>query len=146
MLTDYHPLEDWPRPPAAIPHARLCDPPLGARVTVAGLVLVRQRPGTAKGVVFLTLEDETGVANVVIWKTVFLRFRRAVVAGRLLRVTGRLQRDNEVVHVVAELIEDISDLLDELLAPEGGEALDPAPAGAEAGAEVEAGAEADGGP
>ncbi|MBC7140615.1 MAG: hypothetical protein H5U18_00375, partial [Rhodobacteraceae bacterium] len=87
------------------------------RVTVAGLVLVRQRPGTAKGVTFLTLEDETGVANVVVWKAVFQRFRRAVVAGRLLRVTGRLQRDSEVVHVVAELIEDITDMLDELLAP-----------------------------
>lgn len=117
MLTDYHPLKDWPRPPAALPHARLNEPPQGTRVTVAGLVLVRQRPGTAKGVIFLTLEDETGVANVVVWAKVFQRFRRAVVAGRLLRVTGRLQRDTEVVHVVAELIEDITPLLDELLAP-----------------------------
>ncbi len=117
MLTDYAPLSDWPRPPAAIPHARLGEPPGGARVTVAGLVLVRQRPGTAKGVTFLTLEDETGVANVVIWRQVFQRFRRAVVAGRLLRVTGRLQRDSEVVHVVAELVEDITDMLDDLLAP-----------------------------
>lgn len=133
MLTDYHPLHDWPRPPAALPHDRLCDPPSGARVTVAGLVLVRQRPGTAKGVVFLTLEDETGVANVVIWQKVFQRFRRAVVAGRLLRVTGRLQRDNEVVHVVAEVIEDISDLLDTLLAPDSGRRLAPAPARADEG-------------
>ncbi|MEY3307190.1 MAG: hypothetical protein RLZZ413_1228, partial [Pseudomonadota bacterium] len=53
----------WPRPPAALPHARLNEPPAGARVTVAGLVLVRQRPGTAKGVIFVTLEDETGVCN-----------------------------------------------------------------------------------
>lgn len=133
MLTDYHPLHDWPRPPAALPHARLRDPPSGARVTVAGLVLVRQRPGTAKGVVFVTLEDETGVANVVIWQKVFQRFRRAVVAGRLLRVTGRLQRDNEVVHVVAEVIEDISDLLDTLLAPDSGRRLAPAPARADEG-------------
>jgi DNA-directed RNA polymerase len=117
MLTDYHPLQDWPRPPAALPHARLNEPPRGALVTVAGLVLVRQRPGTAKGVVFLTLEDETGVANIVVWRKVFLLFRRAVVAGRLLRVTGRLQRDSEVVHIVAEQIEDISDMLDELLRP-----------------------------
>lgn len=117
MLTDYHPLRDWPRPPAALPHSRLNEPPREARVTVAGLVLVRQRPGTAKGVVFLTLEDETGVANVVVWRKIFLRFRRAVVAGRLLRVTGRLQRDSEVVHIVAEVIEDISDMLDELLRP-----------------------------
>lgn len=84
---------------------------------VAGLVLVRQRPGTAKGVIFVTLEDETGVCNVVIWAKVFERFRRAVIAGRLLRVTGRLQREAGVVHVVAEEIEDLSHLLDELLRP-----------------------------
>ncbi|MDH3264737.1 MAG: OB-fold nucleic acid binding domain-containing protein [Paracoccaceae bacterium] len=105
----------WPRPPAALPAGRLDEPPGGARVTVAGLVLVRQRPGTAKGVIFLTLEDETGVANVVVWAKVFETYRRAVIAGRLLRVTGRLQREAGVTHVVAEHIEDISEMLDELL-------------------------------
>jgi len=107
----------WPRPPAAVPHARLAEVPAGARVTVAGLVLVRQRPGTARGVIFVTLEDETGVANVVVWAKVYERFRRAVIAGRLLRVTGRLQREAGVVHVVAERIEDVSHLLDLLLRP-----------------------------
>jgi single-strand DNA-binding protein len=107
----------WPRPPACIPAGRLDLPPAGARVAVAGLVLVRQRPGTAKGVVFLTLEDETGTCNVVVWAKVFERFRRAVIAARLLRVTGRVQRESGVVHVVAEQVEDISALLDELLAP-----------------------------
>ena len=68
-------------------------------------MLVRQRPGTAKGVIFLTLEDETGVTNVVVWATIYERFRRAVISGRLLRVTGRLQREAGVVHVVAEVIE-----------------------------------------
>ncbi len=111
---------DWPRPPAALPHARLADPPAGARVTVAGLVLVRQRPGTAKGVIFVTLEDETGVANVVVWAKTFERYRRAVIGGRLLRVTGRLQREAGVVHVVAETIEDISGMLDLLLRPDAG--------------------------
>jgi DNA polymerase III alpha subunit len=82
---------------------------------VAGLVLVRQRPGTAKGVIFVTLEDETGVCNVVVWAKTYERFRRAVISGRLLRVTGRLQRDAGVVHVVAELIEDLSPMLDQLL-------------------------------
>ena len=105
----------WPRPPAALPHARLNEPPAGARVTVAGLVLVRQRPGTAKGVIFVTLEDETGVCNVVVWAKTYERFRRAVISGRLLRITGRLQRDAGVVHVVAELIEDLSPMLDQLL-------------------------------
>jgi DNA polymerase III alpha subunit len=85
-------------------------------VAVAGLVICRQRPGTAKGVIFLTLEDETGVANIVVWAAVFERFRRAVIAGRCLKVTGRLQRDGDVVHVVAEGVEDISALLDEITA------------------------------
>ena len=107
----------WPRPPKALQAARLGEPPAGARVTVAGLVLVRQRPGTAKGVIFVTLEDETGTANVVVWANVYDRFRRAVIAGRLLRVTGKLQREAGVVHVVAETIEDLSPLLDRLLEP-----------------------------
>lgn len=107
----------WPRPPSALPAGRLDEPPGGARVCVAGLVLLRQRPGTAKGVIFVTLEDETGTANVVVWASVYERFRRAVISGRLLRVTGRLQRDSGVVHVVAELIEDLSPLLDRLLQP-----------------------------
>lgn len=107
----------WPRPPACLPHSWLDVPPAGARVTVAGLVLVRQRPGTAKGVIFLTLEDETGVCNVVVWAKTYERFRRAVIAGRLLRVTGPIQRESGVVHVVAEQIEDISPMLDALLTP-----------------------------
>ncbi|WP_245972112.1 OB-fold nucleic acid binding domain-containing protein [Rhodovulum iodosum] len=115
---------DWPRPPACLPHALLDRQPAGARVCVAGLVLVRQRPGTAKGVIFVTLEDETGVANVVVWAKVFERFRRAVIAGRLLRVTGRVQRECGVVHVVAESIEDISHMLDALLHPDGTRAAD----------------------
>ena len=82
---------------------------------MAGLVICRQRPGTAKGVIFVTLEDGTGVANVVVWANVFERYRRAVIAGRCLRVTGRLQRDGDVVHVVAEHVEDISALLDEIV-------------------------------
>ena len=109
------PHSNWPRPPAALTADRLRDPPEGARITVAGLVILRQRPGTAKGVIFLTLEDETGVVNIVVWRSLYERFRRAVIAGRLLRITGRLQRESGVVHVIAEKIEDISPLLDELL-------------------------------
>ena len=106
---------DWPRPPACLPHHLLHLPPEGARVAVAGLVLVRQRPGTAKGVIFVTLEDEFSTCNVVIWQAVYQRFRRAVIAGRLLRVTGRVQRQSGVTHVVAETIEDLSPLLDDLV-------------------------------
>lgn len=114
---------DWPRPPACLPADRLEDPPQGARVTVAGLVILRQRPGTAKGVVFVTLEDETGVVNVIVWRKIYERFRRAVIAGRLLRVTGRVQRAHSVTHVIAEEIEDISHMLDLLVS---GEPLPPA--------------------
>ena len=106
--------------------------PDGARVAVAGLVICRQRPGTAKGVIFLTLEDETGVANIVVWAKVFERFRRAVIAGRCLKVTGRLQRDGDVVHLVAECVEDISALLDEIVALPLPDGPPPAPSGPEA--------------
>lgn len=108
---------DWPRPPAALTASRLVEPPNGARVTVAGLVILRQRPGTANGVIFVTLEDETGVVNVIVWRSLYEHFRRAVIAGRLLRVTGRIQRDNNVTHVIAERIEDLSPLLDSLVTP-----------------------------
>jgi DNA-directed RNA polymerase len=104
-----------PRPPQCLTAGQLVLPRDGARVAVAGLVVCRQRPGTAKGVIFLTLEDETGVANVVVWAKVFETFRRAVIAGRCLKVTGRVQRDGDVVHVVAERIEDISALLDTIV-------------------------------
>jgi single-strand DNA-binding protein len=110
---------NWPRPPRALPHNRLDEPPDGAVVCVAGLVLVRQRPGTAKGVIFLTLEDETGISNIVVWEKTYEKFRRAVVAGRLLRVTGKLQREGMVVHIIAGKVEDISPMLDELLRPAG---------------------------
>lgn len=105
----------WPTPPSALRADQLDLPPDGARVTVAGLVILRQRPGTAKGVIFLTLEDETGVVNIVVWRNLYETYRRAVIAGRLLRITGRIQRENGVVHVVSEQIEDISPLLDKLL-------------------------------
>jgi DNA-directed RNA polymerase len=105
----------WPRPPRCLTAHQLELPPNGARVAVAGIVICRQRPGTAKGVIFVTLEDETGIANIVVWAKVFERFRRAVIAGRCLKVTGPLQRDGDVVHVVAERIEDISPLLDEIV-------------------------------
>ncbi|PCH67219.1 MAG: hypothetical protein COC12_11750 [Rhodobacteraceae bacterium] len=110
---------DWPRPPSCLVAARLDTPPEGARITVAGLVILRQRPGTAKGVIFLTLEDETGIVNVIVWRKLYERFRRAVISGRMLRVTGRLQRAHSVIHVIAEQIEDISPMLDRLLQDPG---------------------------
>ena len=80
-------------------------------VTVAGVVLVRQKPGTAKGVVFITLEDETGTVNLVIWKKMMVKFRRTVMSARLIAVRGRVQREGDVIHVVAhDLIDRTADL------------------------------------
>jgi error-prone DNA polymerase len=83
----------------------------GRRVEVAGLTLVRQRPGTASGVIFVTLEDETGVANLVVWPSVFERYRRALLGAQLMVVRGKLQREGIVIHVVADALIDRSDLL-----------------------------------
>ncbi len=92
------------------------------RVSTCGLVITRQRPGTASGVIFITLEDETGVANVVVWPKVYAHFRRAVIGGRLLRITGRLQREGMVIHLIAEDVTDLSARLSTL--GQGGE-IDP---------------------
>ncbi|KQB14710.1 error-prone DNA polymerase [Rhodobacter capsulatus] len=109
-----HPMELMrPGLPGLTCHDRLVTAPLG-RSSVCGLVITRQRPGTASGVIFLTLEDETGVANIVVWPKVYERFRRAVMGGRLLRVTGRLEREGIVVHLIAERIEDLSPRLSDL--------------------------------
>jgi error-prone DNA polymerase len=96
-----------------VPHSELVTAPLG-HVAVCGLVITRQRPGTASGVIFMTLEDETGVSNVVVWPKVYERFRRQVLGGRLLRVSGYLQREGIVVHLIAQRIEDLSSRLGEL--------------------------------
>jgi error-prone DNA polymerase len=92
-------------------------------VTVAGLVLIRQRPGTAKGVVFLTLEDETDIANIIVWPKAFERNRRTVMTARFLAVRGRLQRAGLVIHVVAESFIDLSATLPWLR--EGGDLFSP---------------------
>ncbi|MCE3289313.1 MAG: dnaE, partial [Caulobacter sp.] len=90
----------------AIPAVRVDSDPTGRRTAVAGVVLVRQRPGTAKGVCFITLEDETGVANVVVWPKVFEQFRPVIMGARMILVRGRLQRAEGVTHLVAESLED----------------------------------------
>jgi len=78
---------------------------------VAGLVLVRQKPGSAKGVMFITIEDETGLANLVIWPSLYEEQRRIVLASSLLIVDGKVQKEGEVVHIVATRLYDGSDLL-----------------------------------
>ncbi|MDW6021986.1 error-prone DNA polymerase [Mesorhizobium sp. BAC0120] len=95
------------------PNARLAQVPDGKRVSVAGLVLVRQRPGKGNAI-FLTLEDEKSVANVIVWQRRFERFRPIVMGSRFIRVTGRLQKESDVIHIVAERMEDLTPWLAEL--------------------------------
>ena len=104
------------RSKALTPTEELPQRPDRASATIIGVVTVRQRPGSAKGVIFLTVEDETASANVVVWPPIYQRFRRAIIAGRFLRITGRIQRDpiSQVTHLVAQKVEDISDRLDQL--------------------------------
>ncbi|MEQ1902253.1 MAG: error-prone DNA polymerase [Devosia sp.] len=92
----------------------------GQRVEVAGLVLVRQRPGTASGIVFATLEDETGIANIVIWKKVFDTNRSLILGSKLLAVKGKLQVEGLVIHVIAE---GFTDMTDDLLALANGHSI-----------------------
>lgn len=83
----------------------------GARLSVAGLVLVRQKPGSANGVMFITIEDETANANLVIWPLLFEKQRRLILSAGMIAVRGRVQREGEVIHVVAEHLMDLSDRL-----------------------------------
>ena len=83
----------------------------GRRIRIAGLVLVRQRPGTAKGVVFMTLEDETGTANVIVWPKMFEAFRPVVIGARFVAVTGTLQSTDGVIHLVASKLQDLTPML-----------------------------------
>jgi error-prone DNA polymerase len=97
-------------PRGIIQHDLLQTMPSGRRVTVAGLVLVRQRPG-AGNAIFLTLEDETAVANAILWPRVFEAYRPVIMGARMISVTGMLQNEQGVIHVVAEHFEDLSPLL-----------------------------------
>jgi error-prone DNA polymerase len=83
----------------------------GRHVKTAGLVLVRQMPGTAKGVMFMTIEDETGVSNLVIWKSLYEKQRRIALGAHLIGVDGRIQREGDVVHLVAYKLHDLSGLM-----------------------------------
>ena len=83
----------------------------GARTHISGLVTCRQRPGSANGVVFMTIEDETAIANVIVWPKVFERLRPVVLGARYIAVTGRVQEESGVIHVVAEQLEDLTPFL-----------------------------------
>lgn len=87
----------------------------GQLVKVAGLVLVRQRPGTAGGVCFITIEDETGFTNLVVFEKLFEKYRKEILHSRLLMVEGRLQREGQVVHVIVSKCVDLTKLLGKLV-------------------------------
>ena len=86
----------------------------GARATVSGLVTCRQRPGSANGVIFMTIEDETAMANIIVWPKTFERLRPIVLGARYVSVRGKVQEESGVIHVVAEHIEDLTHLLAQL--------------------------------
>lgn len=83
----------------------------GRWIELAGLVLVRQKPGSAKGVMFITLEDETDVANLVVWTSIFEKNRRTVLGAPMMGVRGQVQREGDVIHVIAQRLDDLSGLL-----------------------------------
>lgn len=97
-----------------VPAARLKDLQSGQCVRVAGLVITKQRPGTASGVIFITLEDESGYANLIVWKKISEEQREALLHARLMGVEGELQKEGKVIHVLARNLVDHSDLLGEL--------------------------------
>jgi len=83
----------------------------GRWIELAGIVLVRQKPGSAKGVMFITLEDETNVANLVVWTNIFEKNRRTVLGAAMMGVRGQVQREGEVIHLIAQRLDDLSPLL-----------------------------------
>ena len=97
-----------------IPNRELWEQPDGRSVTAAGLVITRQRPGSASGVTFVTMEDETGYVNLIVWKRVADAQRAALLESRLLLVRGKLQREGDVLHVIAHRLTDLSALLGDL--------------------------------
>ena len=98
-----------------MPNQELWDQPTGRSVTVAGLVITRQRPGSASGVTFVTMEDETGYVNLVVWERVATEQRAALLESRLLLVRGTLQREGDVLHVIAKRLINLSELLGDLV-------------------------------
>jgi error-prone DNA polymerase len=83
----------------------------GQRVTVAGVVLMRQKPGSANGVMFMTIEDETDIANIIVWPSLYDKQRRLILSSGMMAIRGRYQREGGVTHLIAEHLINLSDLL-----------------------------------
>ncbi|MGB6309112.1 MAG: OB-fold nucleic acid binding domain-containing protein, partial [Steroidobacteraceae bacterium] len=97
-----------------LPTQQLWEQPNGMQVTTAGLVITRQRPGSASGVIFVTMEDETGCVNLIVWNSVAVAQRAALLDSRLLEVRGKLQREGDVQHVIAQRLTNLSAMLGDL--------------------------------
>ena len=98
-----------------IPASQIKNIKNGKRVSVTGLVINRQRPSTASGIIFTTLEDETGVSNVIIWPKLFQKYRKETLESRLLYVTGELQREGLVTHIIAKHLVNMTERLTSLV-------------------------------
>lgn len=107
-----------------IPLGKLSGLTNGARIKIAGLITVRQRPGTAKGVLFVTIKDETGFANIVVWGKIFEKYRKEILQARLFLVDGQVQIEREVVHVIAKQCVNLNSLLLHLTAEQQLQAVD----------------------
>ena len=94
-----------------VPAADLKTRKFRSMVQVAGVVLIRQRPGSAKGVCFITLEDETGIVNLVVWPDMMEKYRKVIMGSRLMEVRGRVEYDDEVIHVIAAHLTDATHAL-----------------------------------
>jgi DNA-directed DNA polymerase III PolC len=108
-------LRDALKKRGVIPNQELWEQPNGRSVTAAGLVITRQRPGSASGVTFVTLEDETGYVNLIVWERVATEQRAALLESQLLLVRGKLQREGDVLHVIAQRLTNLSELLGDLV-------------------------------
>ncbi len=97
-----------------LPTRELWEQPDGKQVITAGLVITRQRPGSADGVIFVTMEDETGYVNLIVWNSVAVEQRAALLESRLLEVHGKLQREGGVQHVIARRLINLSAMLGDL--------------------------------
>ena len=83
-------------------------------ISIAGILIIKQKPSTAKGVTFLSLEDESGTANVVIWKNLYQKFSRYLITGNLLKITGHLEKQGPSINIISKKLEDLSYLLNNI--------------------------------
>ena len=100
--------------PKIIKISELNNFPEKSMISIAGILIIKQKPSTAKGVTFLSLEDESGTANVVIWKNLYQKFSRYLITGNLLKITGHLEKQGPSINIISKKLEDLSYLLNNI--------------------------------